>query len=89
MLGGEALGGNGVYEPRLEVEGAFGQIVQWINTTFPHKNHRFHNECVPSATSAFMSMCLNKRLRFNDADIIILEFDFSDYAVPCAPRLDP
>jgi hypothetical protein len=81
-LGGAALSGAGVYEPRRRTDGAIGQVFDWINLTFPNPKHRIHNGCTGGTSAIFVQACLRKRIPFDHPDLVILEFDMTLDATP-------
>jgi hypothetical protein len=87
VLGGSITAGGDVYHPRGDVDSFFGQLVQWINITFPHKDHKFHNGGIPATGSSFFSICTDVSVLYTDVDIVLLEFDINDSPGPGNPRL--
>jgi hypothetical protein len=85
VLGGSITAGGDVYHPRGDVDSFFGQLVQWINTTFPHKDHKFHNGGIPATGSSFFSICTDVSVLYTDVDIVLLEFDINDSPGPGNP----
>lgn len=70
--------GGDVFYRRRNTDSFVGQIFTWINTTFPHPDHKLHNGGVPATGSSFFSLCLKEHLMYEDADLIILEFDINE-----------
>jgi hypothetical protein len=79
VLGGSIMAGGEVYYARRTTDSVVGQLFEWINATFPNPNHRLHNGCVPGAGSTFVSVCLKGRIKYEDVDLVILEFNLNDF----------
>jgi hypothetical protein len=77
LLGGSVSEGGEVYFKRRS-DSFFGQLTAWINETFPHPKHKFHNGALPATGSTFFSVCTQARVKYSDLDIVILEFDIND-----------
>eukprot|EP00884_Botryococcus_braunii_P016639 jgi/Botrbrau1/3659/Bobra.0204s0049.1 len=78
VLGGSIMGGGEVYVLRQPTDSFVGQIFTWINETFPHPDHKFHNGALPATGSAFIAICLSHHLPYDDVDLVIMEFDIND-----------
>lgn len=78
VLGGSVTEGGDVYRMRAHLDTYFGQFVSWINKTFPHPDHKFHNGALSATGSAFFSVCTDDRVKHTDVDLAILEFDIND-----------
>jgi hypothetical protein len=79
-LGGSITGGGDIYYPRLKTDSFVGQAFTWLNTTFPHAEHRFHNGALSATGSTLFAICLKGHIRYEDVDLVILEFDINDSA---------
>ena len=74
-MGGSVSAGVGV----LQGNNSYVQrLYHWINTTFPHKDHRLLNFALPATTSAYYAPCVTSGLLPNNTDLVILEFTFND-----------
>lgn len=72
MVGGD------IYYPRRDTDAFPGQIFTWINETFPHPEHKLHNGALPATGTGFFAICLKEHLKYEDVDLVILEFDIND-----------
>ena len=55
MVGGSVTGGKGADNP---AESYRERLFTWINTTFPHPDHAFHNGALNAASSVYMQQCI-------------------------------
>jgi len=53
------------------------RVFEWVNTTFPHKEHRLLNKAIPAISSAYMAPCVQDIVP-ERTDIVFLEFTFND-----------
>ena len=75
VVGGSVSAGIGV----LQGNNSYVQrLYKWIDTTFPHKNHKLLNFALPATTSAYFAPCITSGLLPNTTNLVILEFTFND-----------
>eukprot|EP00884_Botryococcus_braunii_P022667 jgi/Botrbrau1/9084/Bobra.178_2s0016.1 len=80
-LGGSITNGGETFVTRME-DSFVGRLFSWLNSTFPHAEHRFLNAGTSASESSFFSACLSDHLLHNNADLVFLEFDIND----CSPQ---
>ena len=75
LLGGSITAGTGL----TRLENSWGsQFFHWIQTTFPHPQHRLVNEAMPAVSSSYIAPCVEALVPGN-TDLVIMEFSFNDY----------
>ncbi|KAI7842797.1 hypothetical protein COHA_003543 [Chlorella ohadii] len=78
-----AIGGSvtsmGGREP--DGESYIARVFQYINTTFPHRQHRMYNEGVPATSSETFEPCVESIVP-QDADLVVVEFAINDPGPP-------
>eukprot|EP00884_Botryococcus_braunii_P006900 jgi/Botrbrau1/16210/Bobra.314_2s0004.1 len=77
-LGGSIMFGGETYMARKEKDPFLSQMFMWLNASFPHPGHKFHNGAMPASESTFFATCLRDHLPHEDVDLVILEFDIND-----------
>ena len=60
-----------------EKDGYMAILHHWFRDTFPNSGHKYSNGARAAASSAFVSMCLEKHVP-TDADLVLVEFDLND-----------
>lgn len=78
FLGGSITYGGDVYLPRRGTESYAGQVLTWINQTFPNAGHKFVIGGRGATESTFFSACLPDHLPHEDVDLVMLEFNIND-----------
>ena len=74
VVGGSVTAGVGV----LAANNSYvSRVYRWLNTTFPHPDHKFVTVALPATTSAYFAPCVNTALP-NDTDLVLVEFTFND-----------
>ena len=75
LLGGSITAGTGL----TRLENSWGsRFFHWVQTTFPHQQHRLVNEAMPAVSSAYIAPCVENLVPAN-TDLVIMEFSFNDY----------
>jgi hypothetical protein len=77
-----SIGGSVTYEggPEPNGESYIAGIFQYINTSFPHRQHKMQNEGMPSWGSENFEPCVESFVP-EDADLVVAEFAHNDRAI--------
>ena len=69
LIGGSITCGGNTY---TEDQRWINQVFQWINTTWPHADHRLINACKPATPSMLFSFCMHQSVP-DDTDLLFME----------------
>lgn len=73
VIGGSITCGGNTY---TEDQRWINQVFQWINTTWPHADHRLINACKPATPSMLFSFCMHQSVP-DDTDLLFMEVRIS------------
>lgn len=73
-LGASVTRGIGATSPSLSYVSRF---FEFLNTTFPHSEHQFHNRGIGGTNSGVYAVCAEHMVH-EDADLVVIEFTIND-----------
>ena len=69
VIGGSITCGGNTY---TEDQRWINQVLQWINATWPHPEHKLKNACKPATPSMLFSFCMHQSVP-DDTDLLFME----------------
>ena len=75
VIGGSITCGGNTY---TEDQRWINQVFQWINSTWPHPEHKLRNACKPATPSMLFSFCMHQSVP-DDTDLLLMEVQSSKH----------